>query len=64
MVGALGGWLAWEVVVAQGGGALGAAVEADMRSGGAGAAGRREGAGAYLVGRAVGTGVAENEEVE
>jgi len=31
-------WLAWEEVVAQGRGALGAAVEADMRSGGAGAA--------------------------
>jgi len=51
--------------VALGGGALGAAVEADMRSG-AGAARRGEGkgVGAHLVERAVGTGVAENEVVE
>ena len=35
---ALVGWLAEEEVVAQGRGALGAALEADMRSGGAGAA--------------------------
>ena len=55
--------MAWEEVVAQGGGALGAAVEADMRSGGAGAARRREGAGAHLVGRGRDR-RAENEEVE
>jgi hypothetical protein len=55
--GALAGWLAAEEVVAQGGGALGAAaVEADMRSRGAGAAQAGKGLGAHLVGRAVGTG--------
>jgi len=48
--------LAWEEVVAHGGGALGAVVEADMRSGGAGARREQGRAGAYLVGRAVGTG--------
>ena len=37
-------------VVARGGGALGAAVEQDMRSGGAGAAREGKGLGAYLVG--------------
>jgi hypothetical protein len=50
-------------VVAQGGAALGAAVEPDMRSGGAGAAQAGKGLGAHLVG-AVETGVAENEEDE
>ena len=40
--------MAAEEVVAQGGGALGAAVEADMRSG-AGAARAGKGLGAYLV---------------
>ena len=38
-------------VVDHGGGALGAAVEADMRSGGAGAAQAGKGLGAHLVGR-------------
>jgi len=56
------GWLA--EVVAQGGGALGAAVEADMRSGGA-LARRGEGKGRVrTLWGAVVTGVAENEEVE
>ena len=55
--------MAWEEVVAQGGGALGAAVEADMRSGGAGAAQAGKGLGEYLVGRG-GDRRAENEEVE
>ena len=55
--------MAWEEVVALGGGALGAAVEADMRSGAGGRGASREGAGAYLVGRG-GDRRAENEEVE
>jgi len=56
--GALGGWLAAEEVVAQGAGALGAPVEADMRSGGAGAAQAGKGLVSTLLG-AVETGVAE-----
>jgi len=43
--------LAEEEVVAHGGGALGVAVAADMRSGGAGAAQAGKGLGAHLVGR-------------
>jgi len=50
--------LAEEEVAAQGAGALGAAVEADMQSGGA----SREGAGAYLVGHGEAGGCV-NEEV-
>jgi hypothetical protein len=67
VVGALwrgGGRLAAEEVVAQGRGALGAAVEADMRgSGGAGAARAGKGCGTHLVGRG-GDRRAENEEDE
>ena len=55
-----GGRLAEEEVVAHGGGALGVAVAADMRSGGAGAAQAGKGLGAHLVGR--GGGEAENRK--
>ena len=58
---AVAGWWLAEVV-AQGGGALGAAAEADMRSG-AGAAQAGKGLVRTLWG-AVETGVAENVEVE